>query len=48
MLDVRRVNVVGKGDEVIVSNPEPGWQEVKVDKLSWRPQQPFGNVQFAT
>ena len=48
VLHVGGVHIVGQGDKVVVGDPEPGWQEEKVDKLSRRPQQPLGNVQFTT
>jgi len=48
MLDVRGVDVVDEGDEVVVGHPIPRGQEVEVDELSWGPQKPLGHVQLTT
>ncbi len=48
MLDVRGVDVVDEGDEVVVGHAVPRRQEVEVDELSWRPKEPLGNVKLTT
>jgi hypothetical protein len=46
MLDMRSVDVVDKGYEIVVGHAIPRRKKVKVDELRRRPQQPFSYIKF--
>ena len=41
------VPVVEKADKIVVDNPVLGWQEVEVDELGGRPDEPLGEPQLS-
>ena len=47
VLQMGGVPVVEKADKIVVDNPVLGWQEVEVDELSGRPDEPLGEPQLS-
>ena len=47
VLQMGGVPIVEKADKIVVDNPVLGWQEVEVDELGGRPDEPLGEPQLS-